>query len=441
MLLGDIIFVLGSLILGFTFHQAQFILGRIVIGFACGLGGVIAPTYLGEIATIEARGTLGTFHQLFLVVGLMVSNLVGLAWSTPPGWRITLALNGLPALLQCFILPTLVESPRYLVSKGSLQEAQHSLQKLRGPEKDVDVLPEYKDIVHLILGDQGGQDPDEKRVRDRDLEIDLLSSSSRSTSAGASIFRDDSHKTTKSESTAVVTSPTSEHPKVSEASPNPKSNSSQQPYGIIELFRSECRGLAATGILVHFLQQASGVNGLVYYSTSFLGNVFGPSNSKYITLGTSCCSLVFTALSLDLIRRFNRKSLMMASFAGLGLSSVLLVIGSYTDIGILVAISVFVYIASFGIGLGPIPWLLLSEILPTYAVSPASSVATGVNWGANFVIGLGFPSMAKGLGSATFVVFAAINFFGVFYIWYFVPETKGRSVEAVMAEKGVPSRS
>ncbi|KAI8347279.1 general substrate transporter [Mortierella sp. GBAus27b] len=387
MFLSNMVFILGSLILGFTFHQAQFIVGRIVIGLACGLGGVVAPTYLGEISTIEARGTLGTFHQLFLVMGVVVSTLIGLVWNVPPGWRITMALNGVPALIQCFMLPTLIESPRYLVSKRLLQEAQRSLQRLRGPEKEVDILPEFKGIM-----------------------------------------------TVKNELT-IISAP--EH---SDTSAPPTSNH-QQPYGIMDLFRSECRGLALLGIMVHFFQQASGINGLTYYSTSFLATVFGSNNSKFITVGVFCCSLTFTVVSLHMVRRFNRKTLMVTSLGGLSFSSILLVIGSYASINILVVVAVFLYIASFAFALGSIPWLLLSELVPTYALSPASSVATGVNWGTNFIVGLVFPSMTKALGSATFIVFAATNLAGALFVWYFVPETRGRTVDAVMAEKGVRPRS
>ncbi|KAF9996646.1 hypothetical protein BGZ65_007775 [Modicella reniformis] len=334
-----------------------------------------------------------------------------------------MAMNGIPSLIQCFMLPSLVESPRYLVSQRSLREAQRSLQKLRGPESEVDVLAEFKEIVHLLLGgEQHGNIGGKQDHAD-------LESPSPITSVPTTVQRGDSHVTEKSDSTRATPSPSHQQ------------QQNQEPYGILELFRSECCGLAIIGVLVHFLQQASGINGLVYYSTSFLASVFGSENSKYITVGISCCSLVSTVSSLELIRRFSRKSLMMASFAGITLSSILLVIGSYTGRGILVAVAVFLYIATFAFAMGPIPWLLLSELLPTYALSPASSVATGVNWGTNFVIGLVFPSMTKSLGSATFILFAVINLFGFFYIWYFVPETKGRTVEAIMAEKGVQPRS
>ncbi|KAG0239893.1 Solute carrier 2, facilitated glucose transporter member 2 [Mortierella sp. GBA43] len=341
-----------------------------------------------------------------------------------------MALNGVPALIQCFMLPTLIESPRYLVSKRLLQEAQRSLQRLRGPEKEVDILPEFKGIVHLILGSQGSEE--KKVAQNPDLEIDLLPTDEKS--VVPSVQRGDSEMTVKNELT-IISAP--EH---SDTSAPPTSNH-QQPYGIMDLFRSECRGLALLGIMVHFFQQASGINGLTYYSTSFLATVFGSNNSKFITVGVFCCSLTFTVVSLHMVRRFNRKTLMVTSLGGLSFSSILLVIGSYASINILVVVAVFLYIASFAFALGSIPWLLLSELVPTYALSPASSVATGVNWGTNFIVGLVFPSMTKALGSATFIVFAATNLAGALFVWYFVPETRGRTVDAVMAEKGVRPRS
>ncbi|KAG0319991.1 hypothetical protein BG000_003722, partial [Podila horticola] len=244
MFIANVFFILGALLLGLTYHQAQFIVGRIIIGFGCGLGGVVAPTYVGEISTIKGRGTMGTMFQLLIVIGILVSNLLGLGLSNPPLWRLLLAINGLPALLQLFLLPSLVESPRYLVSKNRLEEARRSLQKLRG--HDADIEDEYSDIVQLLLGHN----------------------SNRAVPTGAtadSAFED----------AAMKADPEVKATNAGGASPHS--------YSILRLFTSECRGLAIIGILVHFFQQASGINGLIYYSTSFLGDVFGAGNSKYIT--------------------------------------------------------------------------------------------------------------------------------------------------------------
>ncbi|KAF9280170.1 hypothetical protein BGZ68_007453 [Mortierella alpina] len=403
-LLNNAIFIIGSLVLALTFHQAQFIIGRIIVGFACGLGGVVAPTYLGEIATVQTRGTMGTLHQFMLVGGLLVSNLVGLAWSTPPGWRFVLAMNGLPAMIQCLILPTMVESPRYLVSKQQLQEARSALQRLRGPEGEVDVDLEFEEMVTLLLGQDATAE--QKKV-----------------AAGLSATAQPAQR---GDSESMVTY---------------NSSATEEPYGIVALFRSECSGLAMTGVLVHFLQQATGINGLVYYSTSFLSSAFGSGSAKYITVGVSLCSLIATAISIYLVDRVNRKTLMMVSCGGVGFSAILMIVGAYCNIGNLVVAAVFLYIATFAIGMGPIPWLLISEMLPTYALSSASSVATGVNWGTNFIVGLVFPILNKALGNGTFILFGGFAFFGVGYIWYFVPETRGRTVEMVMADKDVAQRS
>jgi MFS family permease len=400
MFISNIFFIVGALLLGLTYHQAQFIVGRIVIGFACGLGGVVAPTYLGEISTIKGRGSMGTMYQLLIVIGILIANLIGLGLSHPPQWRILLALNGVPPLIQLFVLPSLVESPRWLVSKNLIREGRDALQKLRGSNANIE--HEFKDMVQLLLGHGTAATP--------------------STHSGD----DSAYEETK---------------KIDFESVPSNNPNSPQDYSIGRLFTSECKGLAIIGILVHFFQQASGINGLIYYSTTFLGNVFGADNAKYITVGVSCCNLLATLLSVVLVDRTGRRTLLLLSLAGVAVSSFLLVAGAYANVGVLVVVAVFLYTAFFAVGLGPIPWLLLSEMLPTYALSPASSVATAVNWGTNFVIGLIFPSLNKGLGNGTFILFACITAVGFGYIWYFVPETRARSIEDIMAEKGVAARS
>ncbi|KAF8939309.1 general substrate transporter [Dissophora ornata] len=404
MFICNIFFFIGSLLLGLTYHQAQFIVGRVIVGYACGLGGVVAPTYLGEISTIKGRGTMGTIFQLLIVVGILISNLIGLGLSTPPKWRILFAINAIPPLIQTFLLPSLTESPRWLVSKNRLQEARDVLQKLRGQGSNVE--HEFKDMVQLILG---------QNIEAEDTRV-----------ATAGAQGDSAFEEAKGDP---------------EATPASNRNGSPQNYSIIRLFTSECRGLAIIGILIHFFQQASGINGLIYYSTSFLGDVFGTGNSKYITVGVSCCNLLSTIASVYLIDKTGRRTLLLVSLGGLTISCILLVIGAYADIGVLVVVSVFLYTATFAIGLGPIPWLLLSELLPTYALSPASAVATSVNWGTNFVISLIFPSLNKALGSGTFILFAAICGVGTVYVWFFVPETRARPIEDIMAEKGVAPRT
>ncbi|KAF9317827.1 hypothetical protein BG003_000293 [Podila horticola] len=383
LLITDLVFVVGSAVIGLSYHQAQLILGRIIVGFACGLGGVVVPTYLGEIATVESRGTMGALHQMFLVTGLLASNLAGLAWSSPPGWRVVLALNGAPALVQLMLLPTIVESPRYLISKGRTNDARESMRVLRKGLEEKMVEAEFSEVVEFLLGPaQGAQ------------------------SFPPPVERMDSSATVTVHTRAVTPTSSMEL----ETKGNNHSSAMPETLGVIDLFRSEsCRGLATIGVAIHFLQQATGINGLVYYSTSFLGAVFGADNSKLITVGVVLVSVVVTMLSVYLVDRINRRPLLIASFAGVGFSSILLVAGAYANVGPLVAVAVFMYFATFALALGPIPWLILSELLPTYALSAGSSVATTMNWGTNFVIGLVFPMLTKSMGNATFILFDQLS--------------------------------
>ncbi|KAG0235937.1 hypothetical protein BGW41_000628 [Actinomortierella wolfii] len=398
LLLANMFFVVGALLLALTAHQAQFIIGRIVVGFACGIGGVVAPSYLGEIATIKGRGLMGTMFQLLVVIGILISNLLGLGLSKPPLWRVLLAILAVPAILQTLLLPSLPESPRYLLTKGRNQEARRALERLR---HGYNVEHEFNDMVHLLQG-QG---------------VAVSANTTNGTSDSA--FEDVNNKE------AAI----------------PQSGHQQTSYGLMRLFSGECRNLALIGLCVHFLQQASGINGLIYYSTSFLSDVFGADNSKYITVGVSICNLLATIAGVLLIDRTGRRTLLLASFVGLTISCILLVAGAYADVDVLVVVAVFLYTASFAVGLGPIPWLLLSEILPTYALSSASAVATCVNWGTNFVIGLVFPSLNEALGNGTFIIFMAFCAIGAVYTWFIVPETRQRPIEDIMAEKGVAPRS
>lgn len=413
MLITDLVFIVGSAVIGLSYNQAQLILGRIIIGFACGLGGVVAPTYLGEISTVESRGTMGAMHQLFLVTGLLASNLAGLAWSSPPGWRVVLALNGVPALVQLLLLPSIVESPRYLISKGRTNDARKSMRTLRRGVDEKMVEAEFSETVEFLLGPTQG-------AQSQPPPVERMDSSA-----------------TVTDGTAVVATPMD-----LESKGNNPSASVIETLGLIDLFRSEsCRGLATIGVAIHFLQQATGINGLVYYSTSFLGDVFGADNSKLITVGVTLCSVVVTMLSVYLVDRIDRRPLLITSFTGIGVSSFLLTVGAYTNMGTLVAVAVFMYFAAFALAMGPIPWLILSELLPTYALSAGSSAATTVNWGSNFVVGLVFPILTKSMGNATFILFGSVSFIGAFFVWRWVPETRNRTVEQVMAQRPLSQQS
>jgi MFS transporter, SP family, galactose:H+ symporter len=95
-------------------------------------------------------------------------------------------------------------------------------------------------------------------------------------------------------------------------------------------------------------------------------------------------------------------------------------------------LSLAFYIASFAIGLGPVFWLLISEIFPLKIRGQAASIATIVNWLSNFVVSLTFLSLLNSHGAAwTFLLYAALSLAGVWFCFRFVPETKGVPLERI----------
>jgi MFS transporter, SP family, galactose:H+ symporter len=102
-------------------------------------------------------------------------------------------------------------------------------------------------------------------------------------------------------------------------------------------------------------------------------------------------------------------------------------LGSSDDIS-----SIAFYIASFAIGLGPIFWLLISEIFPLNIRGQGSSLATMANWLTNYVVSLTFLSLLKGLGDVTtFLLYSVLSLTGLFFCFRFVPETKGVALEII----------
>ncbi|MFT7808223.1 solute carrier family 2, facilitated glucose transporter member 2 [Arapaima gigas] len=125
--------------------------GRALMGFYCGLSSGLVPMYIGEISPLAYRGGLGTLHQLAIVTGILISQVIGLevllgndAW-----WPVLLGLSGAPAVLQSLLLPLCPESPRYLYIKlGKEEEARKCLKRFRGeydPSKDMAEMKREKE--------------------------------------------------------------------------------------------------------------------------------------------------------------------------------------------------------------------------------------------------------------------------------------------------------
>jgi MFS transporter, SP family, galactose:H+ symporter len=188
------------------------------------------------------------------------------------------------------------------------------------------------------------------------------------------------------------------------------------------------------GVGLAIIQQITGINTVIYYApTIFQQAGFQSAEGSIIaTAGVGLVNVLMTVISIPLLDRVGRRPLLLASLGRMSLSLAALGLGFAVGgaalkwIGVL---SLAVYIASFAIGLGPVFWLLISEIFPLKIRGQAASVATMANWLSNFVVSLTFLSLLNRLGSVS--TFLCLSLAGLWFCFRFVPETKGVPLERI----------
>ena len=210
---------------------------------------------------------------------------------------------------------------------------------------------------------------------------------------------------------------------------------------IRDLTKSRLRPLLWVGLGLALFQQFVGINTVIYYAPTILSDT-GLTKSASITqtVFVGVTNVVFTAIAVLLLDRVGRRKLLLAGTVGLTAS--LLALGVYfsssalqAQAGYLALVALLVYIASFAIGLGPVFWLMISEIYPTGVRSKAMSVATVANWAANFVVAASFLSLGQLITrQGTFFLYAGFGMLATLFFFHRVPETKGRSLEDIQGD-------
>jgi sugar porter (SP) family MFS transporter len=201
------------------------------------------------------------------------------------------------------------------------------------------------------------------------------------------------------------------------------------------------------GVGLMFVQICTGINTIIYYTPTIF-NLAGFSDNIsaiYATIGVGVVNFLMTFVAIAYIDKFGRKPLLYIGLTGM-LISMFALSGSFLlgENGRWLAVaSVIIYIASFAMSLGPICWIMVSEIMPLKIRGFAMSAATVSNFAFNFIVVLTFLPLLETLGnSATFMIFGLITLLSFFFVYFFVPETKGISLEKIEDNwhKGVSPR-
>ncbi|XP_043261918.1 glucose transporter type 1 isoform X4 [Colletes gigas] len=379
LLLNNVLGIVGACLMGCTkiAHSYEMLFfGRFIIGVNCGLNTSLVPMYISEIAPLNLRGGLGTVNQLAVTVGLLVSQVLGIEQilGTNEGWPVLLGLAICPAILQLLLLPVCPESPRYLlITKQWEEEARKALRRLRA-------------------SNQVEEDIEEMRAEERAQQAESRISM-----------------------TELICSPTLRAPLV-------------------------------IGVVMQLSQQLSGINAVFYYSTNlFTSSGLTEESAKFATIGIGAIMVCMTLVSIPLMDRTGRRTLHLYGLGGMFIFSIFITISflikeffGYVQemidwMSYLSVVSTLSFVVFFAVGPGSIPWMITAELFSQGPRPAAMSIAVLVNWMANFLVGIGFPSMKSCLENYTFLPFSA--FLAIFWIFTYkkVPETKNKTFEEILA--------
>ncbi len=206
-----------------------------------------------------------------------------------------------------------------------------------------------------------------------------------------------------------------------------------------DLFTPTVKPALVVGVGLAVFQQISGINTVIYYAPTILQFAGFKSASAAIlaTVGVGVVNMIVTVVSMFLLDKSGRRPLLIIGLTGMIIS--LFILGTAFFIpalshsyGWLPVVSLMLYVASFAIGLGPVFWLLISEIFPLKIRGLAMSIASDANWGSNLLVALTFLSLIQLVGKGwTFWLYGIITILAVLFSFKLVPETKGRSLEEI----------
>lgn len=415
------------------------VIARMIGGIGVGASLILAPMYIAEIAPPEKRGRLVSFNQLNIVIGISLAFFTNYlilqlgksdaSWAKmlkfdAYNWRWMLGLEAVPAVLYFLGLYFVPRSPRWLIMKGKFNESLKVLKRFE----------------------------DEQQAKE---DIDRIKQS-------------------------IENEKNKENPTLS------------------EIFHPSIRLVLTIGIVVAVLQQITGINSVFFYAPMiFEQSGIGTDASFIQAILVGLTNLVFTVLAILVIDKFGRKPLLIIGVSGIALCMFLLTYGfnsatytlteessaslpeqvdkeklsalygvtyssdveyksalretlgkemaltneselitaSITMNPVLILIAILGFVASFAISLGPVMWVLFSELFPNRLRGIAISFVGFINSGVSFLVQWIFPWELDTLGSAgTFLLYGVFAALGLIFIIRVIPETKGKSLEELEAQ-------
>ena len=194
------------------------------------------------------------------------------------------------------------------------------------------------------------------------------------------------------------------------------------------------------GIALAILQQVTGINVFLYYAPEIFKQLGSSTDVALLqTIIVGAVNMLFTIMAIRTVDRLGRKPLMIAGATGMGLSLMAMGLAAqFQTVSLWMLLLILSYMACFALSVGPVTWVLLSEIFPTRIRGRALSVATFCLWWANFIVSQTFPMLDENPWLISrfnhgfpFYIYAGFCLILVLVVWKFIPETKGRTLEEI----------
>ncbi|PJJ60972.1 sugar porter family MFS transporter [Hymenobacter chitinivorans] len=213
-------------------------------------------------------------------------------------------------------------------------------------------------------------------------------------------------------------------------------NAADEAAGGESLFARQYRGPVLLAVLFAVFNQVSGINAIIYYAPRiFEMTGLGKGSALLSSAGIGLVNFLFTLLAMNFIDRFGRRKLMLIGSFGLiatlGLVARSFYSQDFSELnGLLVPVLLFVYIAFFAFSQGAVIWVFISEIFPNTVRAKGQALGSSTHWILAAVIAFAFPYFAEKLGGGhTFLFFCSMMVLQLIFVWRFMPETKGTSLE------------
>ncbi|XP_004530598.1 facilitated trehalose transporter Tret1-2 homolog isoform X2 [Ceratitis capitata] len=213
---------------------------------------------------------------------------------------------------------------------------------------------------------------------------------------------------------------------------------------MVGLSRPVTRKALFVSLGLMFFQQLCGINAVIFYSAKIFEDANTGIDANLSTIVVGIMQFIATFLSTIVVDKLGRRLLLLTSAIIMALSLISMGVYFYmqdqdeqsvANLGWLPVVSLCVFIVLFSIGFGPVPWLMMGEVFAADIKGVAGSIAGTTNWTLAFIVTKTFVNLTDSIGKGqTFWLFASIIIVGVFFVYFVVPETKGKSLNEIQAE-------